>query len=105
MNRASDLDPGNAVRELKQQGYTIIEDFLSAGQLAEVKDFLAHRGVAFTGRNNFEGSRTERIYALLTQGKVFQDIVEDARIMALCDQFLEPKLPADYQPGHLHPPG
>ena len=86
----SDLDLGNTIGELKQQGYAIIEDFLSAEQLAEVKDFLEHRSIAFTGRNNFEGSRTERIYALLTQGKVFRDIVEDARVMALCDQFLEP---------------
>ena len=90
MNHANDLDMTNAAREIQQQGYTIIKDFLSAGQLAEVRGFLDRRTTGFTGRNNFEGSCTERIYALLTQGKVFQDIVEDVRIMALCDAFLEP---------------
>lgn len=90
MNGASGPDMASTIREIKQQGYAIIEDFLSAEQLAEAKDFLDRRAVAYTGRNNFEGSSTERIYALLTQGKVFQDIVEDVRMMALCDAFLEP---------------
>ena len=77
-------------KEINEQGYTIIEDFLSPGQLSEVRAFLNERMGAYQGRNNFEGSHTERIYALLTQGKVFQDIVEDPRMLSACDTFLEP---------------
>ena len=79
-----------AASEIREQGYSIIENFLSPQQLADVRDLLAGRSVGFSGRNNFEGDKTERIYALLSQGKVVQDIVEDQRIMALCDAFLEP---------------
>ena len=82
-------DLGKAASEIREQGYSIIENFLSPQQLAKARDLLASRTVAFAGRNNFEGSKTERIYALLTQDKVFQDIVEDQRVMAICDAFLE----------------
>lgn len=78
-----------ATKDISEQGYTIIENFLSSTQLSEARKFLDSRNVGFRGRNNFEGSKTERIYAILTQDKVFQDIVEEARLMALCDHFLE----------------
>jgi ectoine hydroxylase-related dioxygenase (phytanoyl-CoA dioxygenase family) len=78
-----------AVEEIHRQGYAVLDDFLSLDQLAAARKFLARRTGAYSGRNNFEGARTERIYALLSQDRVFQDIVEDPRIMAICDNFLE----------------
>jgi ectoine hydroxylase-related dioxygenase (phytanoyl-CoA dioxygenase family) len=42
------------------------------------------------GRNNFEGLRTERVYTLVARARVFWDIILDARIMALCEYFLQP---------------
>ena len=75
--------------QINEQGYTVIEDFLTAGQLQLAREFLDRRTGAYQGRNNFEGEKTERIYALLTQAKVFQDIVEDQRIMDACGKFLE----------------
>ncbi|MBQ0720224.1 MAG: phytanoyl-CoA dioxygenase family protein [Gammaproteobacteria bacterium] len=79
-----------AIEEIKTQGYTVIEDFLSPTQLQAVKALLPRINGQYLGRNNFEGGKTERIYALLAYDKIIQDVVEDPRIMALCDQFLEP---------------
>lgn len=79
-----------AAADISDQGYTIIEDFLSDRQLAVARQFLDRNIGSYQGRNNFEGSRTERIYALLSQDKLFQDIVEEPRMMGLCDIFLEP---------------
>ncbi len=45
---------------------------------------------AHTGRNDFEGEKTERVYTLVARGRVFWDIVLDARVLALCERFLLP---------------
>jgi ectoine hydroxylase-related dioxygenase (phytanoyl-CoA dioxygenase family) len=76
--------------DINEQGYTIINDFLSADILNEVKGRLDQLLGSFKGRNNFEGHKTERIYTLVGRGKVFEDIVEDPKIMALCAEFLLP---------------
>jgi ectoine hydroxylase-related dioxygenase (phytanoyl-CoA dioxygenase family) len=76
--------------DINKQGYAIIEDFLSPDILAEVRQRLEQLLGSFNGRNNFEGHKTERIYTLVGRGKVFEDIVEDPRIMALCAEFLLP---------------
>jgi ectoine hydroxylase-related dioxygenase (phytanoyl-CoA dioxygenase family) len=78
-----------AIGEITTQGYTVIDDFLQPAQLKSVKALLARINGQFLGRNNFEGGKTERIYSLLAYDKVIQDIVEDARIMAICEAFLE----------------
>ena len=79
-----------AIHEINTQGWTEITGFLSSPVLAEVKSAVARQLGNFQGRNNFEGTRTERVYTLVGRDKVFQDVVEDARVMALCDEFLEP---------------
>jgi ectoine hydroxylase-related dioxygenase (phytanoyl-CoA dioxygenase family) len=78
-----------AIGEITSQGYTVIGDFLQPAQLKSIKALLAGLNGQFLGRNNFEGGKTERIYALLAYDKVIQDIVEDPRIMAICEAFLE----------------
>ncbi len=78
-----------AIEEITTQGYTVITDFLQPAQLQAIKILLPRINGQFLGRNNFEGDKTERIYSLLAYDKVIQDIVEDVRIMAICDAFLE----------------
>lgn len=89
MNKLASHSAASISKEINDQGYSIVEDFLSASQLQLAREFLDRRMGAYQGRNNFEGEKTERIYALLTQAEVFQDIVEDQRIMDACDHFLE----------------
>jgi ectoine hydroxylase-related dioxygenase (phytanoyl-CoA dioxygenase family) len=78
------------LRQLQEQGYTVIPDFLDARQLASINERLDTLLDGVTGRNNFEGSFTERIYTLVARDRVFQDAAEDARIMALCDELFMP---------------
>ncbi|MEH6638541.1 MAG: phytanoyl-CoA dioxygenase family protein [Porticoccaceae bacterium] len=90
MNQHTQHTIHTSISNIREHGYTIIEEFLSPQQLVAVRKFLDRRNEEYQGRNNFEGSKTERIYALLSQDQLFQDIVEDQRMMAVCDAFLEP---------------
>ena len=76
--------------ELDDQGYTLIREFLSADALRRVRDGLAPYLDSHHGRNAFEGFRTERVYTLVGRGRVFEDIVEDARVLAILDRLLRP---------------
>lgn len=78
------------INEINAQGYTCIPGFLDAGRLGEVKLALAGQVGRFQGRNDFEGTHTERVYTLVGRAKVFENVVEDERVMALCDTFLQP---------------
>lgn len=75
---------------IERDGFTIIENFLDAVRLAEVRRVLGFYLGAHSGRNPFEGHRTERVYTLVARGRVFWDIVLDARVLALCERFLLP---------------
>ncbi len=82
--------PGDHVRRIEADGYTIIPDFLDDAMLAEVRRALAPYLGTHSGRNNFEGLETERVYTLVARERVFFDIVLDPRILALCERFLLP---------------
>jgi len=77
-------------RAVERDGYTIIEDFLDATRLSEVRRVLGLYLGSHSGRNPFEGHSTERVYTLVARARIFWDIVLDARILALCDRFLLP---------------
>ena len=87
---ASGFDIAGHAARLRQQGYTVIDDFLSARRLAEVRAGLAPYLGSHNGRNDFEGYRTERVYTLVARGQVFEELACDARVLALLDQFLQP---------------
>ena len=78
------------IAQIQREGYTVIENFLSAQQLAEVRRVLVLYLDTHAGRNSFEGLRTERVYTLVARARVMWDIVLDARVMALCERFLMP---------------
>ncbi|MEO5672460.1 MAG: phytanoyl-CoA dioxygenase family protein [Ramlibacter sp.] len=76
--------------ELDERGFVVIPDFLSPVMIDRVRAALAPHLRSHSGRNNFEGFHTERVYTLVGRGKVFEDIVEDPRIVALLDATLAP---------------
>ena len=84
--------PSTAVHldSLATHGYTILRDFLSPEALKRVREGLAPHLNTHAGRNNFEGYKTERVYTLVARGKVFEDIAEDPRVLALLDAHLQP---------------
>jgi ectoine hydroxylase-related dioxygenase (phytanoyl-CoA dioxygenase family) len=87
---ASSFDVDVHAALIERQGFTIIENFLDADTLAEVREGLAPYLGTHQGRNDFEGYKTERVYTLVARAPVFERIVEDPRILGLCDRFLLP---------------
>jgi ectoine hydroxylase-related dioxygenase (phytanoyl-CoA dioxygenase family) len=79
------------VDHIHAHGYAVIDRLLSEPDLRAIRAALApHLDRKRFGRNAFEGLRTERVYTLPALGKVFADLVEHPRILALCDAFLAP---------------
>jgi ectoine hydroxylase-related dioxygenase (phytanoyl-CoA dioxygenase family) len=86
----SRFDADAHAAEIRERGYTIIDDFRDAATLAEVRRTLAPYLGSHHGRNDFEGFLTERVYTLVARGKVFEDLAEEPRLLALLDRFLQP---------------
>jgi ectoine hydroxylase-related dioxygenase (phytanoyl-CoA dioxygenase family) len=86
----SRFDARKHIQDIERDGYTVIEDFLSPQVLAEVRRVLGLYLDSHSGRNDFEGLKTERVYTLVARARVFWDIVLDARVMTLCERFLLP---------------
>ncbi|MFL5298593.1 MAG: phytanoyl-CoA dioxygenase family protein [Phenylobacterium sp.] len=76
--------------QIREQGFTVIRDFMDQGRLAAYRAALAPFVETHRGRNDFEGFKTERIYTLIARGKVFEEIATDPRLMALIGRFLQP---------------
>ena len=84
------FDTAAHLRALATDGFTVIPDFLSAGQLQRVRQGLAPHLGGPSGRNDFEGFDTQRVYTLVARGRLFEDLAEDARLRALLDANLLP---------------
>ncbi len=84
------FDLARHMAELDDQGFTIIEDYLSPAQIERFRDGLAPYLGTYRGRNSFEGRTTERIYTLVGRGAVFEEAASDPRLLAILDQLLAP---------------
>lgn len=87
---ATPFDVAGHAQRIADDGYTVIPDFLSADDLTEVRRVLGLYLGSHVGRNDFEGTRTERVYTLVARGRVFWTIALDPRVTALCERFLQP---------------
>jgi ectoine hydroxylase-related dioxygenase (phytanoyl-CoA dioxygenase family) len=74
---------------LDRDGYVIWENLLGADECQRIRDdtgrFLGH-----TGRNTFEGRRTQRIYSTLSRTRVCDRLVDHPRVLAVLDRLLMP---------------
>src|SRR5262245_48483381 len=62
--------------ELDRLGFLIFERVLPADRVAEIRAALVpHLARDLLGRNDFEGLKTNRVYALLAKSPVFADLV------------------------------
>ena len=75
---------------MREDGYTIVENFLDAGQMAAFRAGLQPLLGHYRGRNPFEGRTTERVYTLVGRGRVYEDLSCDPRLMAIVSAFLKP---------------
>lgn len=72
---------------LDRDGYLIWENLLSADECARIKETVAP-WLAHTGRNSFEGHRTQRVYSLLSRTRVCDRLVDHPRVLAVLDRLL-----------------
>src|SRR5215216_2091495 len=61
--------------EFDRRGYVIFERVLSPAKVAEIRAALApHLARDMKGRNDFEGEKTNRVYALMAKSPVFAEL-------------------------------
>ena len=80
-----------AVQSIHRDGFTVIANLLSAEQVGEIREELSPwlQG-ELMGRNDFEGFRSERVYALLSKAPSIAQIVEHPRVLEIVDALLQP---------------
>lgn len=88
---AADPEADAHVRKILREGYLVLPDLLSPDEVSAMRRALAPylQGRHF-GRNDFEGFRTERVYALLAKDPALALLVEHPRLLAIVDRLLAP---------------
>ncbi len=86
------VDPAIAEADsaaLARDGYVIWENLLTPQQCREIRDevtpWLGH-----TGRNSFEGRRTQRIYSVMSRTRICDPVAAHPRVLAALDRLLMP---------------
>jgi ectoine hydroxylase-related dioxygenase (phytanoyl-CoA dioxygenase family) len=74
---------------MQRDGYVILPDLLSAGQLDEIRQAVDPL-LDPHGRNAFEGRSTQRVYSVLNKTRVCDVIADHPRVLALLDRLLLP---------------
>jgi ectoine hydroxylase-related dioxygenase (phytanoyl-CoA dioxygenase family) len=78
------------MKQLDEKGYFIIENFLSKEKCNEIKDAVYPQFEYESGRNNFEGFKTQRLYATFEKTLVCNDLVDDPLALNVLDQLFHP---------------
>ncbi len=81
------------VAQIAEQGYTVVEDAIEVGLLDELAaelERLEHALGIVPARNEFEGTRTVRIYNLLVHGKVFERVPVHPNVLPVVEAVLDP---------------
>jgi ectoine hydroxylase-related dioxygenase (phytanoyl-CoA dioxygenase family) len=74
---------------LVTNGYVIIENLISCHDVAAVREVCIPL-LDKTGRNSFEGHKTQRLYNVLAKTRAADVLVEHPRILALLDRLMMP---------------
>ncbi len=85
---AEDVD--RCMEEIERDGYVIIENLISPELVAEIKEDLIPRFSYDSGRNNFEGFKTQRLYAFFEKSLICNPLVEHPLILGCLDRVFEP---------------
>uniref|UniRef100_A0A7S3ZFN9 Uncharacterized protein n=1 Tax=Lotharella globosa TaxID=91324 RepID=A0A7S3ZFN9_9EUKA len=99
----------NQIDALRRDGFLVLRNVLSRGSLDEIRQalgpYIREGKKANLGRNNFEGHKTNRVYALLAKSRAFDQIAENKRVLDIMDRVLMPNyllsacLAIDIHPG------
>jgi ectoine hydroxylase-related dioxygenase (phytanoyl-CoA dioxygenase family) len=85
------MDVDSLCARFERDGFVIIENAIDAREVRSLIDALAPYEAALpTGRNDFEGTRTRRVYSLAGKGAPFMRLAEHPVIVAMLDRLLMP---------------
>lgn len=87
------VDPAIVNRDMaavERDGFVVIEGLVDRAKLDAIRADVMPRFRHASGRNNFEGFATQRLYAVIEKTFVCNELVEHPRILALVDRVLEP---------------
>jgi hypothetical protein len=79
-----------ALGEIEQAGFVVFERLIPEETLAEIRADVMPRLTHPSGRNNFEGFATQRLYGVLEKTFVCNALVEHPLVLGLLDRLLEP---------------
>jgi ectoine hydroxylase-related dioxygenase (phytanoyl-CoA dioxygenase family) len=83
------MDVDGVVAGLEENGYAIVEGMLSPAEVAAARsDLLRVLSETPTGRNDFEGYKTQRVYALFAKTRVFDKPALDPLLLGVLDRIL-----------------
>eukprot|EP00164_Ancoracysta_twista_P008552 GFYU01012403.1.p1 GENE.GFYU01012403.1~~GFYU01012403.1.p1 ORF type:complete len:299 (+),score=64.34 GFYU01012403.1:24-899(+) len=77
------------VEQILKDGYIIIKDVLSQQDIKDIKDALDPL-LSHTGRNRFEGEKTQRVYGVLGKTRTLDRVAEHPTITNILDRLLLP---------------
>jgi len=90
-----ELDPAalrGHLERIERDGYTIVEDAIESALVDELADDLLRLerelGVG-PAQNDFEGTRTVRVYNLLAHGAVYERVPEHASVLPIVEKVLD----------------
>ena len=75
--------------EVAKKGYVVIEGLLSEAELDAIRE-AAQPLLEHSGRNDFEGLKTQRVYAVLSKTRAMDRLVDHPRILAMLDRLFLP---------------
>jgi ectoine hydroxylase-related dioxygenase (phytanoyl-CoA dioxygenase family) len=90
LDAGSDLAP-RVLDDLDRDGFSVVESKLAADEVVEIRDEL--RRIAAdtpTGRNDFEGYQTKRIYAIFAKTRLLDRLAIDPLLLTVVDTLLGP---------------
>jgi len=81
----------SSLEQIRCEGYTVVRGALNPRQVEAVRQELAPiLASAPFGRNDFEGYRSQRVYALLAKAPATAGLVTHPALVGLLDQLLHP---------------
>lgn len=75
--------------KIERDGYIVWEGLLSDDERGAIRDSI-NPLLDHTGRNSFEGNRTQRAYSVLNKTRACDQLVEHPRVLAVLDRLLMP---------------
>jgi hypothetical protein len=79
-----------SMRAIERDGYVVFERLLPKEVIEEIRADVMPRMTHRSGRNNFEGFATQRLYGMIEKTFVCNRLVEHPLVLGLLDRILEP---------------